>query len=109
MAKKQFSEADIRKIASKYTYTVRREVGGVPNIQEIIKEALISAAPKHKVEPQDVQNVLSHIQSKPTITDKHINEAAKKVVDQGAMDDLKYMINRHIQALGRKTTPKDVA
>lgn len=106
--KPSFTEADIKKLAEKYTYKVTRDPGKIPNIQNVITEALKAAAPKRNIEPEDISSVITHLQTRTTISDKHIQEAARKVVDQGAMDDLRYMINRQIQALGRKSNPQDV-
>lgn len=108
MPRKSFTNADLKRIAAKYTHSVSRDPGKIFNIQNIITDALKAAAPKRSIEDSDVSRVIKHLQTQGTISDKIINEAAKKVVDQSALDDLKYMINRNIQAMGRKSNPKDV-
>lgn len=108
MPKKTFTDADLKRIVSKYTHTVSRDAASIPNIQNLITDALKAAAPKRKIEDSDVSRVVKHLQTYSTISDKIINEAAKKVVDQSAVDDLRYMINRNIQAMGRRSNPKDV-
>lgn len=108
MAKKVLTEADIKKITSRYIYPVTRPIEGVPNIRNIIADSLKSISPKRKIEESHIQDVLSQLQKKNIISDKHIHEAARKVVDAAALSDLKFMVNRSIQNMGRaKTNPND--
>jgi hypothetical protein len=108
MPKKIFDESELKRIVSKYVKNVRRDPAKIPDITEVITEALKSAAPEREFDSSDVTRVLTRLSKSPTITDKIIIEAAKKVVDESAFDDLKFLIKRQIRALGKKSGPDDV-
>ena len=101
-------EKEIRRIAEKYVHTVSRESHPV-NIQELISGAIKKLSPGRKVEHEDIASVVTHLSKRPKVNDKDINEAAKKVVDHSATEDMKYMINRNVKTMGKKATEKDVA
>lgn len=105
---RRFDDAELKKIIEKYIRSVRRDPETVPNIREIITEALKDVAPERDVDPEDVTSVLWKLSKKPTITDKIISEAAKDVLDHSALEDLKHMIVRNAQQLGKKYTPDDI-
>ena len=105
---RKIDESEIRRIATKYVHSVRRNPGTVPNIQKIIQEALKSAAPERELDPQDVPNVISKLIKRSIINDKTINEAAKEVIDHGAMEDLKHMISRNAKQMGKQVTPQEL-
>lgn len=109
MPNRRIDEAEIKRIASKYIHSVRRDPETVPKIQEVIKEALKNAAPHREFDEQDVPSVIAKLKGKHTINDKVINEAAKQVVDHAAMEDLKHLVGHHAERIGKgKLKPEEV-
>ena len=108
MPRKTISEAEIRKLASKYVHTVRQDADKIPDIHNLITEAIKNVAPERAVEHEDIASVMTHLSRRSFVNDRAIQEAAKKVVDHSAMEDLKHMINRHIQRMGKTSTPEDI-
>lgn len=108
MPKHVINEAEIKKIASKYVYSVTRDPGKIPNIKELISEAFKNIAPERKVEHEDIASVVSQLSKRSSVNDKAIHEAAKKVLDHSATEDMKFMINRNAKALGKRITADDV-
>jgi hypothetical protein len=109
MPNRKIDEAEIKRIASKYVHSVRRDPETVPNIKDVITEALKNAAPERDVDEQDIPSVIAKLKRRPTINDKIINEAAKEVVDRAALEDLKHMVSRHAERTGKgKLTPQEI-
>ena len=108
MPKRNLDESEIRRITEKYIHSVRIDPETIPNIEEVITEAIKSAAPRREFDPADIASVVSKLKGKHIINDKVINEAAKEVVDHSAMEDLKFMIGRNAKQLNKKLTPKEV-
>jgi hypothetical protein len=108
MPKRTFTENDIKRIASKYIKSVTREPAKVPNIQQIITEAFQKAVPGKPVDSNDITTVIQDLTKRTTISDKVIQEAVKRVVDQGAINDLKFMIAHHAKRLGFDVTPDEI-
>jgi hypothetical protein len=105
---RNINEEEIRKIAAKYIYSVRRDPATIPDIHKIIEEAIKGVAPNRDFDPADISSVVSKLKGKHIINDKVINEAAKLVVDHSAMEELKFMIGRNAKQLKKKLTPKEV-
>lgn len=108
MPRRTWSETDIKRIAEKYVRSVSRDMNKVPNIHNIIRESFANVAPDRKIEDADIAGVISNLSKRSIVNDKAILEATKQVVDHSAMEDLKHMINRNIQQMGKRGTPKDV-
>ena len=114
MPTQRLDENEIRKIAAKYVYNVRKESVSLPNIQKLITEALKKVASSQKgpgqreFDPQDIGSVIAKLKKKATINDKTIFEAAKDVMDHSAMEDLRFVVSRNVKQLGKKATPKDI-
>ena len=99
---RRLDESEVRRITEKYVHSVRRDPNTVPNIHDVIKEAIQKAAPNRDLDPQDVESVLSKLAKKNTINDKVISEAAKEVVDRSAMEDLKHMVKLNAEKLNHR-------
>ena len=108
MPKKIISEAEIKKIASKYVRSVSYSPHDTPNIKSIISASFKKVAPTRQVGPEDIASVVEHLSKSSLVNDKVIHEATKKVVDHSAMQDLRHMIGRNVKAIGKKATDKDV-
>lgn len=104
MPKKIINQAVIKQIASKYMHSVTRSPAKIPNIQNVITEALRNASPNRPVEDADISTVINHLSQKNIVNDKIIAEAAKKVANFSAMSDLKHLVKRHITQLGMGST-----
>ena len=104
-------EEDIQKIVNKYlrqTNVTVKDVKDTLSFKRVIEDTLKILAPSRVVEDADIVNVISHLKKSTIINEKTINEAAKKVIDHGAMEDLKFLINRNIRIFRQKNTPEDV-
>lgn len=105
---RNLNEDEIKKIAAKYISNVKRNADNIPNIQNVIREAIKNASPGREFDSQDVTSVLSKLKRRPIINDKAIHEAAKEVVDHSAMEDLKHMIGHNVKQLKKKATDQDI-
>jgi hypothetical protein len=101
MPNRRIDEDEIKRIATKYIHSVRRNPETTPKIQEVIKEALKNAAPERDVDEKDIPSVIAKLKGKHVINDKVINEAAKDVVDHAAMEDLKHLVGHHAERIGK--------
>lgn len=108
MPKKFISESEIRKLAEKYVHTVKRDPNKIPNIQNLITDALRQVSHDRTIETEDVASVISKLSRYGKINDKLIQEAAKKVIDKSATDDLRHIVQRNIQQFGNAGKPEDV-
>lgn len=108
MPRNIINEAELKKIVSKYVRSVSRDPEKIPDIQQIITEAIKNVAPDREIDQTDITRVLSKLSRRPTINDRIIQEAAKQVVDQSAMDDLRHLIGRQMLALGKKQSDDDI-
>ena len=109
MPKHIINESEIKKLASKYVSKVTRNASQIPDIKEVISEAFKNIAPDRKIEHEDIASVVSRLSKRSTINDKAIHEAAKKVIDHSALEDMRFMITRNIKALGQKPLAADIA
>jgi len=112
MAKYIPDENTIRLITEKYVKSMTRDVENIPDIVKVITEALQDAAPEREVDPNDVEKVVKILSTQNIVNDKAISEAAKKVADNSAHEDLVFSINQYIKQLkltkSKKPTEKDV-
>lgn len=108
MPKRRFTEADIRNITSKYVYSVSRDAAKIPNIKELVTEAIRNVSPSREIDDVDITSVILKLQKRPTISDKIIQETAKEVIDQSAVEDLKYLITRNAKQLGKAIKSAEV-
>ena len=82
-------EEDIQKIVNKYlrqTNVTVKDVKDTLSFKRVIEDTLKILAPSRVVEDADIVNVISHLKKSTIINEKTINEAAKKVIDHGAME-----------------------
>jgi hypothetical protein len=105
---RKLNESELRRITTKYIHSVRRSVGSVPDIKDLIENALQKAAPDHVTDQQDVQTVVSKLAKKSVVNDKIISEEAKKQVDHAAMEDLRHQIKSNARELKRKVSEEEV-
>lgn len=103
---KFLTEDDLRKLAAKYVYDVQHKPMSASDMEKSIREAIQRNT--YKVKDSDVAAVAYDLLKRPQINDRLLNETAKKVTDDSAMEDLKHMVNRNIRQLGKKGSPQDV-
>jgi hypothetical protein len=104
----KFNENELKLLVAKYIHSVRRDPANVPNIKNIVNEALKKAAPNRDIDEADVTSVLSNLSKRQTINDNIIHEAAKKVVDHSAMEDLKFVVGRNLKQSGKKASAEEI-
>jgi len=108
---RRFNDDDIKRITEKYVHGVRRNPEKIPNIQNLIEDAIHKAAPSRPLDQQDVVSVISKLAKRPTISDKIIAEVTKEVIDRGAMEDLRHQIRRNAKeftGVGRAISDDEV-
>jgi hypothetical protein len=108
MPKQIISEAEIRKIATKYVRSVSFDPNKVPNIKSLISDAFHKLVPNRPVANEDIASVVTHLSKSSLVNDKVIQEAAKKVVAHSAMQDLKHLVGRNIKAIGKKASESEI-
>jgi hypothetical protein len=104
-------EKTIRLLTEKYVKSLERNTENIPDIRQVITDALKDAAPERDVNPDDVTAVIHELATRPTINDKIIAEAAKSVADHSAHQDLIFSIKTYAKQLktGKaKFSDKDV-
>lgn len=107
MPKQKLNENELRKVINKYVHPISSDTS-VPDIQKLIHKALKDISPNKEIDQTDVSSIVSQLAKGKVVNNKLITETAKKVVDDSAMKDLKFMIGKNAQTLGKTPTSQDV-
>jgi predicted transcriptional regulator len=103
---RNLDESEIKRIAAKYIHDVESKT--IPNIRELIENAIRKASPERQLDQQDVHTVISQLVKKSKIDDQVIIQEAKKQVDHAALEDLKHQIQSNARQLKHKISDDEV-